>query len=141
VKFYNNLYAGAADASGYKAFRLNPGGPAVWDYNLYPASGMNWALVTNADLTSLIGTYTTQASVASAVAANGGISGLDGNSVPSSSPGFTGTGTLADAYKLSGGSPAKNTGKVGGVSGGATRDIGAWDGTQTQIGWDSTVAA
>jgi hypothetical protein len=31
VKFYNNLYAGAADASGYKAFRLNPAIPSSLD--------------------------------------------------------------------------------------------------------------
>ena len=53
VKFYNNIYAGAPDGSGYKSFHLNATGPAVWDYNLYIASGMSWALSQNSALSSV----------------------------------------------------------------------------------------
>jgi hypothetical protein len=140
LKFYNNLYTGAADASGYKSFRTNPGAPSVWDYNLYPSTGMTWALSANATLSSTLGTYTTRATFASAIASNGGISGADANGVAANDPVFTGIGSLADAYKLGTGSPALNAGKTGGTSGGSTRNIGAWDGTQTQIGCNLAVA-
>jgi hypothetical protein len=41
---------------------------------------------------------------------------------------------LAAKYQLAGGSAAANAGRVGGVSSGAACNIGAWDGTVTQIG-------
>lgn len=52
-------------------------------------------------------------------------------------PEFLMTGTGADRFKLnSATSPCWNAGRVGGVSGGDTRHMGAWDGVVTQIGKD-----
>jgi hypothetical protein len=134
VKFYNNIYAGAADGSGYKAFHLNSAGPAIWDYNLYIGSGMNWALSNNSLLSAVLGAFTTQSTVAAAVAAAGGISGLDAHSIATNSPGFTGAGLLAQAYQLVSSSPARNSGRSDGTSGGAMCDMGAWGNGATQIG-------
>ena len=47
--------------------------PAVIDYNMYLASGMNWALRNNSSPGTLIAKYTTTATFAAALAANGGI--------------------------------------------------------------------
>jgi hypothetical protein len=122
VKFYNNLLTGVM-SSDYGGIRFSPNGPAVWDYNLMP-SGMIWKMVSSSSGSSLTGAFL----------AGGGIVGFDAQSVMNNTPGFTGTGTLAARYQLAGGSPAANAGRVGGVSSGAACNIGAWDGTVTQVG-------
>lgn len=134
VKFYNNIYAGAPDGSGYKSFHLNATGPAVWDYNLYIASGMSWALSQNSALSSVVGTYTSQAAVQAAVASLGGISTIDAHSVATDSPGFVGSGARALAYQLQSGSPARGSGRTNGTASGTACDMGAWGNGATQIG-------
>jgi hypothetical protein len=132
INFYNNVYTGAADASGYGTFVTNAGAIAIWDYNLL-TTGMNWVLRQNGSLGSVQATYTSLAAWKAGVAANGGPN-VDGHSVQNNSPGFTNSGTLAQLYQLASGSPALNAGRVGGVPSGAVCNMGAWDGTVTQIG-------
>jgi len=134
IKFYNNIYAGAADGSGYKAFHLNPDGPSVWDYNLYIGSGMTWALSNDTLLSAVLSSFTSQSAVAAAVTAAGGIAGLDAHSIATNSPGFIGAGLLAQNYQLASSSPAKNSGRSDGTTGGSACDMGAWGNGATQIG-------
>jgi hypothetical protein len=60
--------------------------------------------------------------------------GKDDAALFATDPSFTMTGSNADRFKLGGSSPCLNAGRVGGLSGGATRHMGAWDGVVTQIG-------
>ena len=92
INFYNNVYTGAADASGYGTFVTNAGAIAIWDYNLL-TTGMNWVLRQNGSLGSVQATYTSLAAWKAGVAANGGPN-VDGHSVQNNSPGFTNSGTL-----------------------------------------------
>jgi hypothetical protein len=141
VRFYNNIYAGVADGSGYKSFHLNAKGPAVWDYNLYIATGMSWELSEDSALGSAAGSYTSQSAVQSAVAGLGGISSIDTHSISSDSPGFAGSGALALAYKLASTSPARNRGSTNGTTSGAACDMGAWGNGATQVGCNFTSGA
>lgn len=132
VTFYNNILAGVMSGD-YGAIRFNPNGPTLWDYNLFPIA-MVWKTVSDSSGSSQIGGYTSLAAVQAAVSGAGGIGTFDTHSVQSSTPGFTGTGTLAAKYQLANGSAASGKGKVGGVSSGASVNIGAWDGAVSQIG-------
>jgi hypothetical protein len=134
VNFYNNIYTGAADASGYGAFRTNPNGPAIWDYNLFKATGMTWALVQDANGANPIGAYTTLAAMQVAIIAGGGTTTFDAHSIANDNPQFTGTGPLAAAYQLQNGSPAKGAGRTTGTPAGSPCDMGAWGNGATQIG-------
>jgi hypothetical protein len=135
ITFYNNIYSGHADGSGYKSFHLNPGGPTLWDYNGFIATGMTWQLMQDATLSSVLGSYTTLASVQAAVSANGGISTFDTHSVASNTPLYVGSGTFpADSYQLQGGSPFKGTGSTTGTTLGSACDMGAW-------GYDPSIGA
>jgi hypothetical protein len=136
VQFYNNIYSGAADGSGYKAYRLNAGGPSIWDYNLFLATGMSWALAPDSNLAAEQGTYSSLAAVQSAVASLGGITTFDAHSIANNSPGFVGTsgGALAQAYQLQSSSPARNSGTTNGTTGGKPCDMGAWGNGATQVG-------
>lgn len=98
----------------------NVGGSPVWKQFLAPNDNNR-------------NTYTTKATW---ITGMGG--GIDGNSVDSGDPLFTGIGARALAYQLQGGSPCKNTGKSNGLSGGTTCDKGAWGGASppTRIGCD-----
>jgi hypothetical protein len=138
INFYNNIYTGAPDGSGYKSLHLNAAGPAIWDYNLYIATGMTWALAQNSSLATALASYTTQAAVQAAVAAAGGIAGLDAHSIANNTPGFAGSGALALAYQLQSSSPARNAGRTNGTASGAACDLGAWGNGATQIGCNFT---
>ncbi|MGB9329443.1 MAG: right-handed parallel beta-helix repeat-containing protein [Steroidobacteraceae bacterium] len=140
IRCYNNIYSGAADRSGYMSFVTNPTGPAIWDYNMYIPSGMSWALRADSGLDTVLGTYTTASAFGAAIAANGGISGVESHSI-AGAPTFTKTGTLAQLYQLASGSAGKGAGRVGGVTSGAACDMGAWGNGATQIGCNFTSGA
>ncbi len=138
VKFYNNVYAGASDGSGYKSFHLNAAGPAIWDYNMFLATGMTWSLQQNSTLSAVQGTYTSLSAVQGALASLGGIAGFDTHSVATDSPGFVGSGAFAQAYQLQSNSPGRNKGSTNGTPSGAACDMGAWGNGATQIGCNFT---
>jgi hypothetical protein len=130
---YNNLFAGDVSIDN-KMLRFNPKGPELWDYNLFPASGMAWRLISDDDGTTS-GDYSSLASVRAAILAKGGVA-FEEHGVASDSPGFVGSGPGAAAYQLEASSPARGAGRVGGVASGDAVDIGAWDGTTRRIGCD-----
>jgi hypothetical protein len=131
LKFYNNIISGSP--GGFNGvFRLNPGGPAVWDYNLC-ASGQKWALCQNASLNSVMATYTNQTAFATGLSSNGGISNADSHSIFAAAT-FTGSGSLALRYQLASVSNGRNTGSTTGTPGGTPCDMGAWGNGATQIG-------
>jgi hypothetical protein len=140
VKVYNNIYTGVG-GGWMTAFLTDPRGPAVWDYNLFKASGMSWALRTDGSLSSVLGNYSTLASFAAALAANGGIAGVDSHGVANDTPGFVGSGSLAAAYQLASGSPAQGRGSTTGTSSGSATDMGAWGNGATQVGCNFTAGS
>jgi hypothetical protein len=95
----------------------------VLDYNCYDASAIRVTVGASSSPA-----YTSLASWKSA-------SGKDAASFQAN-PLFTNTGTGAARYQLQAGSPCKNTGRVGGTSGGAVTDIGAWTPDVSRIGTD-----
>lgn len=141
AQIYNNIYQTSQSSSG--SFNnagnvyTNPAALAVCDYNLYPsaAGDMAWTLYENTSYTTAIGSYSTPAAFASALAANGGISNAEAHTVMGV-PTFTGTGLYAEQYQLASGSLGKGTGSTTGTTSGAACDMGAWGGPQppTQIG-------
>src|SRR5208282_1845630 len=67
--------------------------------------------------------------------------GGDAHSTTQNANPFTNKGNNALQYQISAGSPAYQTGRVGGVASGAVCNVGAWDGTVTQIGYSSGAIA
>lgn len=131
LKYYNNIVAltGGANPSdiGFAMFR--DGTLSVLDFNIYPASNQKWSwYVTDPGVRDGTTSFATYKSHWSAISG-------DANSLTTDTPGFTGSGSLAAFYNVTSGT-AFQAGHVGGVSGGATRNIGAWDGVVTQIGCD-----
>ncbi len=139
VKVYNNIYVNngiGGSWNGYANFLTTPKSPAVWDYNLYPSSGAQWAIVPDANNQNLCAShtiYTTAASFASAVASGGGISGVDSHSV-GAAPTFANTGAYAERYKLASGSAGIGQGRSDGTAGGTPCDMGAWGNGAVWIG-------
>jgi hypothetical protein len=73
-----------------------------------------------------------------ASASRSGTSGFDAHSI-TSNPSFASTispGSGPNQFKLASGSPCLSAGRVGGGANGAVCNMGAWDGTVTQIGWN-----
>jgi hypothetical protein len=143
LKHFNNIYVNNGSSGSWNGFGnymttvLTPG---VWDYDLYPSSGVQWGVVpdaANGSLGSSNTTYTTAASFAAAILAGGGISGVESHGI-AGAPTFVGTGLYAAQYQLSGGSSGKGAGSTDGTSGGSACDMGAWGGATvpTQIGSD-----
>ena len=134
IKNYDNLYwdngdtgIGAAGAYGYA--NGNTDGFSVADYNIYgtqTGSNIFTTYSSSGGATEVV--YSTFAAWKSA------IGGLEAHSSQSSSNPFTSGGSRALAYLVQSGSPAYQTGKTGGTSGGSTVNVGAWDGIVTQIG-------
>jgi hypothetical protein len=139
VRFYNNILTGAV-SNDYRMLRLNANGPVTWDYNLFPASGMTWALVNDTSGSTLHGNYTSLSGVQSAISSLGGISTFDTHSVANNTPGFTGSGQLAVGYQLKSGSPAQRAGTTNGTPSGSVCDMGAWGNGATQIGCNFTTS-
>lgn len=130
---YNNLYYDNGQTpSQYGYWLTNVDSFALLDFNIYGT----WSKFLTVPATHYGSSgATTHASLAAwAASLTGGT--FEANSTTSSTNPFTGvnTGLLASAYQLSAGYAHRNFGRVGGVIGGAVCDVGAWDGTVTQIG-------
>lgn len=125
---YNNITERNGFSNGGWDIAVNNGAIGVIDFNMYDSAVRFLAL-------SAVGTTdwsgTTYTSLASWVAATV----ADDNSIQAT-PDFAMTEGGAADYKLDTGSPGLNAGRVGGLIGGATRHMGAWDGVVTQIGKD-----
>jgi len=128
---YNNLIYdnGATSIGSYGYVASNTDGFSVLDYNIYGTIA-NGYYTYGANGGSNVGAV----SFAAWKSATGG----DAHSTTNSTNPFTNNGANALAYQISAGSPAYQTGRVGGVASGAVCNIGAWDGTVTQIGYSST---
>jgi hypothetical protein len=129
---YNNIIYDQAVSADKSSVALNVNGDGVVDYNFWftSTSGPIWSTYANETATSRdnVSTY------AAWKTAMGG--SVDSHGISGSDPLFTASGVLAARYQLQVGSPALNVGKTGGVSGGATVHMGAWDGIVTRIGSD-----
>ena len=141
LKCYNNIYSTTLGATGswngFGNYYVNPSAPAVWDYNLFPASGVSWGLYQNALLTAQIANYSSASSFAAGLAAHGGISNAEAHGV-AGTPRFTNTGSFAEMYQLASGSVGKGTGSTTGTASGTACDMGAWGNGATQIGCNFT---
>lgn len=143
VKVYNNIYVNNGSGgswNSYGNFLTTAKSPSVWDYNLFPSSGMQWSIVPDANNFSMCAShtiYTSASTFSAAVASGGGISGAEANSV-SGAPTFTATGLYAAQYQLASGSAGIGQGSTDGTTGGTACDMGAWGGATvpTQIGCD-----
>jgi hypothetical protein len=120
---YNNIVtyntAAGGQTEGY-AMVTTGAGLSVLDYNVYCKGSAS------ADKWSTWSTSRTGVAGVTTLAAWKTATGKEANSVTAASALFTNTGTTAQKYQLQSGSPAKNAGRVGGVSGGAVMDAGAW---------------
>jgi len=120
IQHYNNLYVViSGSASGVASFTNGDTNPLAFDC-VYSASG-NYGSVFSGQ---------SEANV---------ITGKD----PLLSAGTTSvvTGKGATQFQLASGSPCIGAGRVGGVASGTACNIGAWDGTVTQIGASFTSGA
>lgn len=137
---YNNIISigGSATWTTVRAMwiTVNGAGTAltgVIDYNCYEGS-TEWSTQTGYGYPYYggdIGTMTSRTAWQNATGKD-----QTGRSLFATNPLFTLTGSNADRFQLQATSPCLNAGRVGGLSSGATRNIGAWDGVVTQIGSD-----
>ena len=127
---YNNLCYddGEAGSISYGYNACNTDGFAVCDYNIYGTRD----------------TFSTYGANGGGGSANTGsfsawksATGRDAHSLANSANPFANKGAYALQYQVQSGSPAYQAGRVKGVSSGAVCNIGAWDGTVTQIGYSS----
>jgi hypothetical protein len=130
LKFYNNLFFDSGHApGGYGYVIANSGAFALCDYNCYGGSS-RWTLVPPGSHSSAgANTYSSLSAWQAAISADA----HSQNGVAA----FSNGGALAQKYRVTSGL-AYQAGKVGGVSSGATVNIGAWDGIATQIGSSTT---
>lgn len=130
ISAYNNLvYDNGAGSITYGYMTANTDGFAVCDYNIYGTGAQFGTCAANG------GTSVTSRTFAAWKTA---IGNLDAHSSQSSANPFTNGGANALQYLVQSGSPAYQTGKVGGVVTGAACNVGAWDGIVTQIGFVAT---
>lgn len=131
LSFYNNIIVDqSAGGSDHAAVAVNVDGPGVMDHNLWHATNeVRFSTYSNATDTSR-DTVNSHNLFKSAMGGSN-----DANSISGSDPLFVASGANAAYYQLQGESPAKNAGRIGGTSGGATCDMGAWDGV-VRIGCD-----
>ena len=135
MQLYNNIQvrtgSGGGDAAGATALTI--GGWGIVDFNCYAYLSLNAGWGTGYPSSAV--TYNSlpnwQASSGTpdlhSLASTAGASFVQFQSaiVP---------GAGSAQFKLAAGSPCVNAGRVGGVVGGAATNMGAWDGTATQIG-------
>jgi hypothetical protein len=134
VTAYNNLiYDNGAGSITYGYIACNADGLALCDYNVYGTSGGFTTYGANGGGLSSSGlSLSSWKSI---------IGGLDTHSTANSTNPFTNNGASALQYQISSGSPAYQTGRVGGTASGAACNVGAWDGTVSQIGCSFTAGA
>jgi hypothetical protein len=124
---YNNLfYDNGATGVGYGYNVCNVDGFSVCDYNIYGMLNKFGAYGANGSASGP--NPQTFVSWKSAT-------GRDAHSSTNSANPFTKNGVDALQYQVQSGSPAYKTGRIGGLSSGAVCNVGAWDGTVTQIGY------
>jgi hypothetical protein len=133
LRFYNNLYFDNGHSGGYGYLLANGDAPGLIDYNIY-GGHPSWSTVPGGQVNS--SGITRYSSVSAWQASVSGSTGADAHS-QSAVVTFSNAGQNALQYKITSG-PAFGTGRVGGVASGAACNIGAWDGTVTQIGVGST---
>lgn len=126
--FYNNLIYdnGVTSLSPYGYMDSNVDGFAVLDFNVYGTLNN----FTTRGSGGSAATASTSQTFASWKAATGG----DAHSIANSTNPFTNKGGLALQYQVQAGSPAYQAGRVGGVASGAVCNVGAWDGTVSNVG-------
>lgn len=125
---YNNLNYddGATSINPYGYWATNPDIFALADYNIYGSLGLYNVYGANGGTGGP--TSKTFATWKTAIGA------LEVHSSTNAANPFTVGGTLAFQYLVQPGSPAYQTGKVGGLISGAPLNVGAWDGVVAQIG-------
>ncbi len=123
--FYNNLFVdnGHSLTSNYGYMLYNTDGFTVCDYNCYGGNAGSFFMTVPPGATTT-GSFTPRTFLDWKGAINGGGDAHSFNTVAT----FTNTGTFADQYHVTAGA-AFNSGRIGGVSSGATTNMGAWDGT------------
>ena len=130
VTFYNNLYYDNGQSTGGYGYILVPKDAfALSDYNIFGSASNAYAYVaagaqnSGGETTTSFANWKTQ-------------TGTDSHSSTNSISLFVNIGALALGYHVQLGSPAYQTGRVGGVPLGAVCNVGAWDGTVPIIGCD-----
>lgn len=129
VSYYNNLYYdNGQSAAAYGYWLTNTDALSVCDYNIYGVWNKFNTVPPGATGSSGLTSYSLLSAWASA------IGGKESHSSTNSANPFTNNGTYAKQYQVQSGSPAYQTGRVGGTTGGAVCNVGAWDGSVTNIG-------
>jgi hypothetical protein len=130
LSFYNNLfYDNGYSGIGYLGYVCtNTDAFSVCDYNIYGGHDNFTSVAPGVSADSSFNAYKSLAAWQTAIGS------LDAHSSSKAINPFTNTGPLALQYGVTTGSIAYNSGKVGGISTGATCSVGAWDGTVAQIG-------
>jgi hypothetical protein len=139
--YYNNIwYFSGASWGETRAVVVSVDGNGsalmdVLDYNCYGPGAVQWQTQTGYGYPYLNGgsSYSPRTSTSAWQSATGG--DRTGRSLFATDPRFAMTGSDAERFRLGTGSPCLNAGRVGGLSTGATRHMGAWDGVVTQIGF------
>jgi hypothetical protein len=135
VTAYNNLMydnGGTANTSyGYMSGNVDVF--ALCDYNIYGT------LMSGPQFSTYASGSAGGASTQTFTSWKTAIGGKEAHSLQNATNPFTNNGLYALAYQISSGSPAYQAGRVGGVASGAVCNIGAWDGTVTQIGCNFAV--
>jgi len=131
VTFYNNITMYAGGSIGYAGLvSLGPPGYVTSDYNCFYQSGATSS-------TALLGMGNGSADSPALYSLTNwqGKFGLDAKSLVAN-PAFTSPGGAVNpaGYQLGASSPCLSAGRVGGTNNGAVCNMGAWDGTATQIG-------
>jgi hypothetical protein len=119
------MYDNGGGSNSYGYMSGNVDGFALCDYNIYGT------LNTFSTYGASGGTSSTSRTFATWKTA---IGGLEAHSSTNSTNPFTNNGSYSLQYQISSGSVAYQTGKIGGLSTGSSCNVGAWDGTVTQIG-------
>jgi hypothetical protein len=129
IQHYNNLYVLSTATSGGGWQQFTSGDCTILDYDCaYALSGSYTALwqVSSKNYNSL------SAFQSATGAESHGLAGTDPKFAVGTTKIVSGAGPAQ--FKLASGSPALGSGRVGGVASGAAVNMGAWDGTVTQIG-------
>lgn len=129
ISGWNNLYAdeGFTPASTYSYTTFNLDFSTKWDYNIYGGHNLYGTVPSGTQSSSGFVGYSSLAAWQSAT-------GVDAHSTSTTTNPFTNNGAFQLQYQVQSGSTAYQTGRVGGVSTGAACNVGAWDGTVTEIG-------
>lgn len=137
ITFYNNVIARTGN-SGYEGdVSTLVSAPALFDYNLYPASPVFTLCANNSSGNPPDPQSTYNSLSAWAAALPAACVGKEAHS-KNATAAFGGSGVLAQLYQLAAGSPGSksgsNPGSTNGQTSGSATDMGAWGNGATQIG-------